>query len=52
MALICFVGKLVIIRTLMKLTKLIEFYFNNRIHLCPLTPHVIPCYTHKMAIVS
>ena len=30
----------------------IECKFNNTINLRPLTPHTIPCYTHKMAIVS
>jgi len=30
----------------------IELYLNNTVNLRPLTPHVIPCYTHKMAIVS
>ena len=31
-----------------------KFYFNNRIglNLHPLTAHIMPCYTHKMAIVS
>jgi len=30
----------------------IECYLNNTINLRPLTPHITPCYTHKMAIVS
>ena len=30
----------------------IEYYLNNTITLRPLTPHIMPCYTHKMAIVS
>jgi len=30
----------------------IECYLNNTINLRPLTPHIMPCYTHKMAIVS
>jgi len=30
----------------------IECYLNNTITLRPLTPHIMPCYTHKMAIVS
>jgi len=46
-----FVGKLMIIWTL-SLTELIEFYSNNRINIRPLTPHIMPCNTHKMAIVS
>ena len=25
---------------------------NSMINLCPLTPHIMPCYTHKMAIMS
>jgi len=27
----------------------VDFYFNNMINLRPLTPHIRPCYTHKMA---
>ena len=34
------------------LNKLIQFYLNNTLNLRPLTPQIIPCYTHKMAIVS
>jgi len=34
------------------LNQLIIFYLNNTLNLRPLTPHVIPCYTHKMAIVD
>ena len=30
----------------------IEFYLNNTINLRPLTPHIMPSYTHEMAIVS
>ena len=30
----------------------IECYLNNTINLRPLTPHIMPWYTHKMAIVS
>ena len=30
----------------------IECYLNNTINLRHLTPHIMPCYTHKMAIVS
>jgi len=30
----------------------IHFYLNNTINLRPLTPQIILCYTHKMAIVS
>ena len=30
----------------------IECYLNNTINLRPLTPHIMPCPTHKMAIVS
>ena len=28
------------------------FSLNNAINLRPLTPHIVPCYTHKMASVS
>ena len=45
------VGKLVIIQTFHQ-NQLIECYLNNTINLRPLTPHIMPCYTHKMAIVS
>jgi len=51
MAVIRFVGTLVIIRTLF-LNQTDEFYLNNRIHICLLTPQIIACYTHKMVIVS
>jgi len=30
----------------------IECYLNNTINLRPLSPHIMPWYTHKMAIVS
>ena len=30
----------------------IKYYLNNGINLLPLTPHIMPCYTHKMAIVT
>ena len=30
----------------------IKRHLNNTINLRPLTPHIIPCYTHKMAIIS
>ena len=30
----------------------IKYYLNNGINLRPLTPHIMPGYTHKMAIVS
>jgi len=30
----------------------IEFYLYNAISLQFLTPHIMPCYTHTMAIVS
>jgi len=30
----------------------IECYLNDTINLRPLTPHISPCYTHKIAIVS
>jgi len=36
----------------MFLNQLIEFYLNNTINRRPLTPHIMSCYTHKMAIVS
>ena len=29
----------------------IEFCLNSTINLRPLTPHIMPCYTHKMAVV-
>jgi len=29
----------------------IEFYLNNTVNFCPLTPRIIPCYTHKMATI-
>jgi len=31
------------------LNQLIQFYLNNALNLRPLIPHIIPCYTHKMA---
>ena len=34
------------------LSKLVLFYLNNALNVCPLTPQIIPCYTHKMAIAS
>jgi len=34
------------------LNQRIECYLNNRINIRPLAPHVMPCYTHKMAILS
>ena len=49
---ICFVGKLVIMQTFSYINQQIEYYLNNTINLSPLTPHIMPCYTHKMAIVS
>jgi len=30
----------------------IKYYLNNGINLRPLTPHIMPCYTHTMAIVT
>ena len=34
------------------LNQLIQFYLNNALDLPPpSTPHITPCYTHKMAIV-
>jgi len=33
------------------LNQLIQFYLNNTLNLRPLTPHIAPCYTHKMTIV-
>ena len=32
--------------------KLIQLYLNNTINRRRLTPHIMPCYNHKMAIVS
>jgi len=43
-----FVGK----RTDIFINQRIECYLNNTINVRPLTPHVMPCYTHKVAIVS
>jgi len=34
------------------LNQLITFYLNNMVNLYQLTPHIMPSYTHKMAIVS
>jgi len=34
------------------LNHLLQFYLNNTLNLRPLTPHIMPSYTHKMAIVS
>jgi len=34
------------------INKWIECYLNSTITLRPLTPYIMPCYTHKMAIVS
>jgi len=34
------------------LNELVQFYLNNMIDLPRLTPHIMLCYTHKMAIVS
>jgi len=45
-----FVGKLMSIQTFF-INQRIECYLNNTINLRPLTPHIMPCYTHKMAIV-
>ena len=39
---------IVIIQTF-SLTSILNF---NTVTLCPLTLHIMPCYTHKMAIVS
>ena len=30
---------------------MIQFYLNNAVNLRPSTPHIMSCYTHKMAIV-
>jgi len=46
-----FVGKLVIIQTIF-INRQIEFYLDIAINLRLLTPHIMPCYTHKMAVVS
>ena len=46
MAEIRFVGELLIIN------QRIECNLNNTINFCPVTPHIMPCYTHKVAIVS
>jgi len=45
-----FAGKLVI--TDIFINQRIECYSNNTINLRPVTPRIMPCYTHKMAIVS
>ena len=34
------------------LIKLVKFYLNNMVNLHQLTLHIMPSYTHKMAIVS
>jgi len=44
-----FVGKIVI--TDISINQRIEFYLNNTIIPRPLTPHITPRYTHKMANV-
>ena len=47
-----FVGHLMIMGSgHVELDHLIQFYLNNAINLRPLTPHIMSCYTHKMAIV-
>jgi len=46
-----FVGKLMITRTFL-LTNGLNFISNNTTNLRPFTPHIMPCYTHKMANVS
>jgi len=48
---ILLVVKLVIIHIFF-INQLIEFYLNNAINLRPFTPHIMPCYTHKMEVVS
>ena len=35
--------------TIIFVNQRIECYLNSTINLRPLTPHVMPCYTHKMA---
>jgi len=45
-----FVGELVIIDIF--IIQRVECNLNNAVNLRPLTPHIIPCYAHKMAIVS
>ena len=48
-----FVNKLTIIKIMdISLNQLIHFYLNNTLNIRPLTPQIITCYTHKMAIVS
>ena len=34
------------------INQLIEFYLNNTTNLRPLTAHIMPSYTYKMAIAS
>jgi len=34
------------------LNQLITFYLNNMVNIHQLTPHIMPSYTHKMAIGS
>jgi len=34
------------------LNQLIQFYLNNTLNFRPLTPRIVPCYTHKMVIVD
>jgi len=45
-----FVGQLVI--TDIFINRRLECYINNTKNLRLLTPYIVPCYTHKMAIVS
>jgi len=45
-----FVSRLIIIKDIL-INRQIECYLNNMINLRPLTLHIMPSYTHKMAIV-
>ena len=47
-----FVGELYSDHTDIFINQRIECNLKNTISLRPLTPHIMPCYTHKMAIVS
>jgi len=47
-----FVGKSVIVWTLIFLNYLIQFYLNDTINLRLLSQRIMSRYTHKMAIVS
>ena len=47
-----FVGKLTSLNADIFINQRIECYLNNTTNLRPLTTHIMPCYTHKMTIIS